>query len=105
MDKNQRDYYLREQLKAIEDELEEEDEEIEEYTAKLETSAMPAECREKIAKDIRKLSKSPYTSAESSVLRNYLDAVFDIPWGKYSKDRADIELARKILDRDHIGLE
>ena len=105
MDKNQRDYYLREQLKAIEEELDEEDEEIEEYTAKLEASAMPAECREKIAKEIRKLAKSPYTSAESSVLRNYLDAVFDIPWGKYSKDRADIELAKKILDRDHSGLE
>ncbi|MBQ3869181.1 MAG: endopeptidase La [Clostridia bacterium] len=105
MDKNQRDYYLREQLKAIEEELDEEDEEIEEYTAKLEASAMPDDCKEKISKDIRKLAKSPYTSAESSVLRNYLDAVFDIPWGRYSKDRTDIEHARKILDRDHSGLE
>ena len=105
MDKNQRDYYLREQLKAIEDELDEEDEEIAEYLDMLDKSKIDGENREKIKKEINKLSKSPYTSAESSVLRNYLDTVFDIPWGVYTKDRVDIERARKILDRDHSGME
>lgn len=105
MDKNQRDYYLREQMKAIEEELDEEDEEIAEYTEMLEKSNLEGENREKIKKEIKKLSKSPYTSAESSVLRNYLDTVFDIPWGVYTKDRVDIEYARKILDRDHSGME
>ena len=105
MDKNQRDYYLREQLKAIEDELDEEDEEIAEYLDILERSGIQGENREKVKKEIRKLAKSPYTSAESSVIRNYLDTVFDIPWGVYTKDRVDIERARKILDRDHSGME
>ena len=105
MDKNQRDYYLREQMKAIEEELDEEDEEIAEYTEMLEKSNLEGDNREKIKKEIKKLSKSPYTSAESSVLRNYLDTVFDIPWGIYTKDRVDIEYARKILDRDHSGME
>jgi ATP-dependent Lon protease len=105
MDKNQRDYYLREQIKAIEEELDEEDEEIAEYLQLLDKSKIEGENREKIKKEIRKLSKSPYTSAESSVLRNYLDTVFDIPWGKYTKDKTNIEEARKILDRDHSGLE
>ena len=105
MDKNQRDYYLREQLKAIEDELDEEDEEIAEYLDILERSGIQGENREKVKKEIKKLAKSPYTSAESSVIRNYLDTVFDIPWGVYTKDRVDIERARKILDRDHSGME
>lgn len=105
MDKNQRDYYLREQIKAIEEELDEEDEEIAEYLDLLEKSKIEGENREKVQKEIKKLSKSPYTSAESSVLRNYLDTVFDIPWGIYTKDKADIEAARKILDRDHSGME
>ncbi|MBO4870074.1 MAG: endopeptidase La [Clostridia bacterium] len=105
MDKNQRDYYLREQLKAIEDELDEEDEEIAEYLDILERSGIQGENREKVKKEIRKLAKSPYTSAESSVIRNYLDTVFDIPWGVYTKDRVDIERAKKILDRDHSGME
>lgn len=105
MDKNQRDYYLREQMKAIEEELDEEDEEIAEYTEMLEKSNLEGDNREKIKKEIKKLSKSPYTSAESSVLRNYLDTVFDIPWGVYTKDRVDIDHARKILDRDHSGME
>ncbi len=105
MDKNQRDYYLREQIKAIEEELDEEDEEIAEYLDILDKSKLEGENREKIKKEIRKLSKSPYTSAESSVLRNYLDTVFDIPWGIYTKDKADINEARRILDRDHSGME
>lgn len=104
MDKNQRDYYLREQLKAIEDELDEEDEEIAEYQAALDKLNVPKDVAEKLSKDLKKLSKSPYASAESSVLRNYLDTIIDIPWGKRTKDRIDIERARKILDRDHYGL-
>ncbi|MBR4256849.1 MAG: endopeptidase La [Clostridia bacterium] len=105
MDKNQRDYYLREQIKAIEDELDEEDEEIAEYLDILDKCKIEGENREKVKKEIKKLSKSPYTSAESSVLRNYLDTVFEIPWGVYTKDKADIKEARRILDRDHSGME
>ena len=105
MDKNQRDYYLREQIKAIEEELDEEDEEIAEYLDLLDKSKLTGENREKVKKEIKKLSKSPYTSAESSVLRNYLDTVFEIPWGKYTKDKTNIEEARRILDRDHSGME
>lgn len=105
MDKNQRDYYLREQMKAIEEELGEEDEEIAEYQARIAASELPAHVSEKLNKEVGKLSKYPYTSAEASVIRNYLDTVLDIPWGKYTRDRNDIKKARAILDRDHFGIE
>ena len=106
MDKNQRDYYLREQMKAIEEELgEDEDEEIREYTESVEKLQLDEESRQKLLKDIKKLSKSPYASAESSVLRNYLDTVLDIPWNKFTQTKNDISKAEKILERDHYGLE
>lgn len=106
MDKNQRDYYLREQMKAIEEELgEDEDEEIREYTEKIEKLNFDSETHEKLMKDIKKLSKSPFSSAESSVLRNYLDTVLDIPWNKFTPEKNDIDKAKKILERDHYGLE
>lgn len=104
MDKNQRDYYLREQMKAIEEELGEEDEEIEEYQAKLAAVKAPDHVLEKLNKEIGKLSKYPYTSAEASVIRNYLDTVLDIPWGNFTKDRTDVAKAKQVLDRDHYGI-
>lgn len=109
IDRNQRDYYLKEQLKAIKEELgesdEDEDEEIVEYNNKIAEASLPDEVREKLVKEVKKLAKMPYTSAESSVMRNYLDLCLELPWGKKSKDRLDVKSARKILDADHNGLE
>ena len=108
LDANQRDYYLKEQLRAIRDELgeneEEEDEEIVEYNSKIAAANLPDEVREKLVKEVKKLAKTPYTSAESSVMRNYLDLCLELPWGVKSKDRIDVAAAKKILDEDHDGL-
>ncbi len=108
LDRNQRDYYLKEQLKAIREELgendEEEDEEIVEYNTKIANAKLPSEVREKLVKEVKKLAKMPYTSAESSVMRNYLDLCLELPWGEKSKDRIDVKAAKKILDNDHNGL-
>lgn len=109
LDANQRDYYLKEQLRAIRDELgeneEEEDEEIVEYNSKIAAVNLPDEVREKLVKEVKKLAKTPYTSAESSVMRNYLDLCLELPWGVKSKDRIDVAAAKKILDEDHDGLD
>lgn len=109
LDANQRDYYLKEQLKAIRDELgeteEEEDEEIVEYNSRIAAANLPDEVREKLIKEVKKLAKTPYTSAESSVMRNYLDLCLELPWGVKSKDRIDVAAAKKILDEDHDGLD
>ncbi len=108
LDANQRDYYLKEQLKAIREELgeneEDEDEEIVEYNARIAAANLPDEVREKLVKEVKKLAKTPYTSAESSVMRNYLDLCLELPWGTKSKDRTDVKAARKVLDDDHDGL-
>ncbi|MBE6637700.1 MAG: endopeptidase La [Ruminococcaceae bacterium] len=109
IDANQREYYLKEQLKAIREELgegeEEDDEEIVEYNAKIASANLPDEVREKLTKEVKKLAKMPYTSAESSVMRNYLDLCLELPWGVKSKDRIDVVAASKVLDADHNGLE
>ena len=109
LDSNQREYYLKEQLKAIKEELgdgdEEDDEEIVEYNAKIAKAKLPEEVREKLTKEVKKLAKMPYTSAESSVMRNYLDLCLELPWGMRTKDRVDVKTAKKILDEDHDGLE
>lgn len=108
IDGNQREYYLREQLKVIQNELgynADPDSEIDEYYEKIRAAQLPAEVEEKLIKEVRKLAKASYNSAESGVMRNYLDICLEIPWGKLSKDRIDVQAARKILDRDHDGLE
>ena len=106
MDKNQHDYYLREQIKAIQEELgEDDDEDLREYTEKIESLGFDEETHEKLMKDIKKLSKSPFASAESTVLRNYLDTVLDVPWKTFTPEKNDIARAKKILDRDHYGLD
>ncbi len=106
MDRNQRDYYLREQMKAIEEELGvEEDEEIAEYHQKILALHLESEVEEKLLKELKKLAKSPYSSAESSVLRNYLDTVLEIPWGKKTPDFLDLQACAKKLDKDHYGLK
>ena len=103
IDDNQRDYYLREQMKAIEDELgiSEENTVI---RKKMEKLTLPDEVKERVEKEILKLDKTPQGSPEAAVIRNYIDTVLDIPWNTYTKDRVDVDAARKILDDDHDGL-
>ena len=102
----QRDMILREQVKVLQHELGDDgDEEIEEYTARVEALKLPEEVQQKLMKEIGRLSKQPFGSAEASVIRNYLDVCLDMPWGKHTRDRADVEKARTILDRDHFGLD
>lgn len=108
IEENQRDYYLREQLKVIKSELgedEDEDDDIYEYVHKIITLPMPDEIRERLLREAHKLSKIPAVSPEANVIRGYLDACLELPWGKKTIDRLDIDAARKILDKDHDGME
>ena len=107
IDQNQRDYYLREQMKTIREELGEEDEyaEFAEYEKSILLLNLPEESEQKLLKDLQRLKKQPYGSAEASVLRNYLDTVLELPWNASTKERIDVSAARKILDKDHFGLE
>ena len=107
MDQEQRDYYLREQIKAIREELGEGDDESEfaAYEKGVLLLNLPAESEEKLIKDIQRLKKQPFGSAEASVLRNYLDTVLELPWNTRTKERIDVEGARRVLDKDHFGLQ
>ena len=108
MNKIQKEYYLREQLKAIQRELGEEEDvgsEAEEYREKLKKLKLAKEVKEKISKEIDKFSKMSPMSPDSSVSRNYLDSIFSLPWNKETKDKVDIKEAKNILDEDHYGLE
>jgi ATP-dependent Lon protease len=108
MEKTQKEYYLREQLKAIQKELGEKDDraaEVEEYRAKLKEQEFPQEVAEKINKEIDRLEKMPSMVAESAVIRTYLDALLSLPWIKETTDMLDINIAEGILDDDHYGLE
>ena len=107
MDQAQRDYYLREQMKAIREELGEGDDhpEFDEYEQKIIALNLEKESEEKVLRDLKRLKKQPFGSVEASVLRNYLDTLLELPWNKSTKERVDVEAARKILDRDHFGLE
>ena len=108
IDKTQRDFYLREQLKAIQKELGEEDEhtsEIKELKSKIKKAKMPKEVRKIAEKELTRLSKIPPSAGEYTVIRTYLDWLIDIPWGTKTKDNLDISEGEKILDEDHYGLE
>lgn len=107
IDQNQRDYYLREQMRVIRDELGEgeEDEDFDEDIAKIKSLHLKEEFEKKLLKDVQKLRKQPFGSSEASVLRGYLDTVLDLPWNKSSKERLDVQAASKILEHDHFGLE
>lgn len=107
IDQDQRDYYLREQMKTIREELGEEDDysEFSQYEKNILLLNLPQESEEKLLKDLQRLKKQPYGSAEASVLRNYLDTVLELPWNHSTKERIDVAAARKILDKDHFGLE
>ncbi|MCU0235808.1 MAG: endopeptidase La [Acidobacteria bacterium] len=108
MDKNQKEYFLRQQLKAIRKELGEDSENQEEingYLKKLEEARMPEAARKETEKNIERLKKMHPESAESSVIRTYLDWMFDLPWAAAGKDNMNLKRARSILNQDHFGLE
>ncbi len=108
MEKTQKEYYLNEQMRAIQKELGEKDEfrnEIQELEEALAKSKMSDEAREKTEKEIKKLKMMSPMSAEATVVRNYIDWMLALPWADYTEDRIDIEEARRVLDEDHYGLE
>ncbi|GAB4278461.1 MAG: endopeptidase La [Coriobacteriia bacterium] len=108
MSKTQREYFLREQLKAIQQELGQMDEvqaEIEEYKEKIEQSGMPEEVAEKALKELSRLEKMPQAAAETSVIRTYLDWLTGLPWQIEDEECLDLKTAKEILDEDHYGLE
>ena len=108
MEKTQREYYLNEQLKAIQNELGGDDDgsnEIAELTEKIGKTKLSKEAREKAEAELKKLKAMQPMSAEATVIRNYLDVLLDLPWGKKSKVKKDIGEAQKVLDADHYGLE
>ena len=104
LNRNQKEYYLREQMRVIREELGENNDNDEYYDRILEAK-FPKEIEEKLLKDAERTARLPFGSAELSVMRTYFDTVLDMPWNKSTKDRADVSAASKILERDHDGLE
>ncbi|MDP1539890.1 MAG: endopeptidase La [Moraxellaceae bacterium] len=108
MEKSQREYYLNEQIKAIQRELGdlgEGEDELSELERRIDTAGMPAEARKKVDAELRKLRQMSPSSAEATVVRGYLDWMLGVPWKKRSRVRIDLKKAREILDADHFGLE
>ncbi|WP_322200243.1 endopeptidase La [Acutalibacter intestini] len=108
IDENQREYFLKEQLRAITSELGEDDnpqQEADELKEKITTLHLPKICHDKLLKECDKLYRMPYGSHEASVIRLYLDICLDLPWNKVSKEKLDLKRAQKVLDRDHYGMK
>ncbi len=108
MEKEQKEYFLRQQLRAIRKELGEEEErtkEIEEYKGKIKKAKMPKDVEESVLKELARLEKMHPESAEAAVLRTYIEWMIELPWSKRTRDKLDIERARQILDEDHYDLE
>ncbi len=108
MDKSQREFYLRQQMKAIQTELGEGNEiqeELEQYRAKIKKAKMPQEVTEEAERQLGRLERMHPDAAETATLRNYLDWMVSLPWSKATKDNLDLKKAQKILDEDHYGLE
>lgn len=108
MEKTQKEYYLREQIKAIQKELGDKDDRMaegEELREKIAKAKLPKEVEEKALKELDRLEKMPPMAAEAAVVRNYLDWLLALPWSKSTRDRLDINMAETILDEDHYGLE
>ncbi len=108
MDTNQKEYYLREQMKVISEELGETDDfddEVNEYLNKIAKLNLPIDTAEKLTKECNKLQKMSPMSQEAAVIRNYLDECMALPWNRQNEIKSDLQQARKILDRDHCGLE
>ncbi|KYH29242.1 MULTISPECIES: endopeptidase La [Clostridium] len=108
IDKSQKEYFLREQLKAIQEELGEDDEnkkEMDEYEKKIKKGKLPKEVKDKVYYELNKLKNVGSYSSEGGAIRTYLDWVLDIPWSKKTSDNLDIKRAREILENEHYGLE
>ncbi len=107
LEKGQKEYYLREQLKVIQDELGQSDEfsEIDNLREEIHRSKMPDEVRKKALHELDRLTKMPSMSAEATVVRTYLDWITNLPWGKRTRERMDVILAEKVLNEDHYALE
>ena len=106
VNQNQRDYYLREQLHVIREELgEDDDNDADSYRARIQALKLPKETEEKLLREVSRFARQQAGSAEAAVLRNYLDTILDLPWNKETKERLDVKSAAKILDEDHFGLE
>ena len=108
INQNQREYYLREQMRAIQDELgvtEDVEDEIEGFRTKLEELQLEDKTREKIEKEISRFSKMQPSSAEATVSRSYIETVLELPWNTESEDNLDLNKAEEILNEDHYGLE
>jgi ATP-dependent Lon protease len=107
IDQEQKDYYLREQMKVIREELGEGDDrsEFSQYEKSILQLKLASQWESKLLKDVERLKKQPFGSAEASVLRNYLDTVLELPWNKTTKERISVAAARKVLNKDHYGLE
>ena len=105
LNRNQKEYYLREQIKVIQEELGGEGTEADEYFDKIMAAKLPKEVEEKLLKENERMAKMPFGSAESGVIRTYLDTCLELPWTKSTKDRVNVAAAQKRLDADHYGLE
>ena len=106
IEQNQKEYYLREQMKAISEELGEgAEEEIDEYSKKIKALKMPKELEEKALKECARLNKMPLSSPEAANIRTYCDWICDLPWSKATKDNRDLAKASEVLEADHFGLE
>ncbi len=106
--RNQKDYYLREQIKAIHKELGETDDrliEIEEYRLKIKKAKIPTKCEKEAYKQLKRLEQMHSDSSEASIIRSYLDCIVELPWTKSSKDFLDIEKSAQLLDKNHYGLD
>ncbi len=107
IEENQRDYYLREQLRTIKEELgedEDEDDDVYELVSKISAASLPIDVRDKLLKETRKLSRLQYASPEANVIRSYVETCLELPFGKYTKERVDIDAARRVLEKDHDGM-
>lgn len=107
IDRNQKDYYLREQLRVIHEELGDGDDlsEFEEYRKKILALHLSEQSEQKVLKDLKRLEKQPFGSSEAAVLRNYLDTLLELPWNTKTREKVDVSAVRKTLDKDHYGLE
>jgi ATP-dependent Lon protease len=108
IEKVQREYFLREQMKAIRSELGEEDDqmvEIDEFRRQIQEAAMPEEAEKQAKRELDRMSHLPSAAAEYGVIRTYLDWMVTLPWSKMTEDNLDISRARDVLDEDHYGLE
>ena len=106
INKSQREYYLREQLRAIKKELgEDSDSELEELKQQASSLPLPAEAKKEVERQLKRLEKIPPDSMETTVIRNYVDWILAMPWGKYTTDNLDLDHAKKVLEKGHYGLE